>query len=385
MNEKQNPWLDEGTRYDEANRKPKQDIRSLKFQDNATHTVRILPSKKTGEFPFFGYKQHWIPQNGSTIGKPITHGIDDRCACCEYISKIWEEIHRLKEEHDMTDKSPEVVALLEKTSKVGGKVRYDMNVIHREDCTRKDEETGEQVVYSKRMDVGGTVYKEIFGYAKKWGSPSNEETGYDIEIVTTGVKEKREYRLMPDRDASPLTAQEKKLIEKVYDLKSLRQFTSSSEIKKILENARSPFNEEISVYLSNDDSAVKQSQQDVVKETEKEIKKVIEEKSKEPVVEKVVEVAKEEKKEVVIEENTPKDDEHNLEVYECKGDFDENDKMCIDCPVKSDCEQVHPSYVKARQMKINVDPHRPTKEVVDEVKKNEESQPATSKRKKIPF
>jgi hypothetical protein len=123
MAEKSNPWLDEGQKYDQENRQ--REVRDLKFQDNKSHTVRII-QKKAGDVPFCGYKQHWIPQNGSTVGKPITHGIDERCGVCDWVSTQWDEIHRLKEEEDMTDKSPEVVAIFEKQSKVSAKIKKQM-------------------------------------------------------------------------------------------------------------------------------------------------------------------------------------------------------------------------------------------------------------------
>jgi hypothetical protein len=387
MAEKVNPWLDEGDRYGEDDGSKKQKIRDMKFSDNTTHTVRVLPSKKAGEFPFHGYKQHWIPQNGSTTGKPITHGIDERCACCDWVSVQWDEIHRLKEEEDMTDKSPEVEALLAKVGRVSAKTRYDMNVIHREDAYVENEETKERQLACKRMGVGGTVYKEIFGFAKKWGSPSNEETGYDLEIITSGVKERREYRTLPDRDASPLTAEEKALIATGYDLKELRKNTPLSEIKKILEGAKAPYNE-ILQYVSDEPAATStrktsKKEKDPVEDVEKEIEEATKTETvkKEAVVEKKVETVKE--PETSTEEAL--DDEHNIEVYECKGDFDENDKMCSDCPVKATCEEVHPFYVKAKQLKIDTDPHRSTKDIVAEVKKVEAPAEAPKRGKKIPF
>jgi len=396
MNEKQNPWLDEGSRYDES--KPKQTIRDMKFSDNSTHTVRILPSKNPDDFPFHGYKMHWIPQNGSNVGKPVIHGIDERCPICDWLSTQWDEVHRLKEEEDMTDKSPEVKELLSKISPVSAKTRYDMNVIHREDLYVVNEETGEKTMASKRMGVGSTVYKEIFGFAKKWGSPSNEESGYDLEISTSGSKERREYRTIPDRDASPLTLEEKKLIETCYDLKELRKKTTLDEIIKILGNARTPYHEILNYCPNTSSSARQEVKKDDVVQVEEEIKEAIStEKNTEGKVEKKI-VEKEERKEVVeeqvVEESVEQaeestDDENNIEVYECKGDFDSNDEMCSDCPVKKDCEDVKPFYVKAKQLKIDIDPHRKTTEIIDEVKKAEEKTdaPSTAKGrgKKIPF
>lgn len=391
--EKQNPWLDEGSKYDKENRK-KRDVRDLKFADNKTHTVRILPSKNPSEFPFCGYKQHWIPQNGSIIGRAITHEIDERCVVCDWVSTQWDEIHRLKEEEDMTDKSPEVEAILEKVSKVTGKTRYDMNVLHREDLYVVNEETKEKVMAPKRMSVGGTVYKEIFGFAKKWGSPSNEKDGYDLEIKTSGEGKKREYSTLPDRNVSPLSEDEIKVLDKCCDLKEFRKSSSIIDIKKSLENAKAPYDEILR--LIKDDTAAttstKSTSKDKPSDVEKEIEEAVKPATKEPEQKKVKETVVEEKKQEAAPKEEPKqtkpepvDDEHNIEVYECKGDYDENDKMCSDCPVKSDCEEVHPFYVKAKQAGINIDPRRPTKEVVDDVKKTEEPAQTSKRGKKIPF
>jgi hypothetical protein len=58
--------------------------------------------------------------------------------------------------------------------------------------------------------------------------------------------------------------------------------------------------------------------------------------------------------------------------------------MCSDCPVKPDCEEIHPIYVKAKQLGVNVDPHRKIAEIKEDVKKAEEpSKPVRGK--KIPF
>lgn len=386
MADKTNPWLDEGQKYDQENKQ--KEVRELKFQDNKTHTVRVV-QKKEGDIPFCGYKQHWIPQNGSTTGKPITHGIDERCGVCNWVSTQWDEIHRLKEEEDMTDKSPEVVAVFEKQQKVAAKTKYDMNVLHREDLYVINKETGEKILAPKRMCAGSTVYKEIFGYAKKWGSPSNAKSGYDLEIKTTGAKERREYSVIPDRNASPLTEEEIKSLDKCFTLDQYRKTTSISDIKKILENAKSPYNEILS-FIKEDGIAsiqtVSSKSQDNPVEVEKEINQAIksepkkEEKKSEPVKE---EPKKEEPKKEEVKP-APVDDEHNIEVYECKGDHDENDQMCVDCPVKTDCEEIHPIYVKAKQLGVNIDPHRRIAEIKEDVKKLEE--PAKPVRgKKIPF
>jgi hypothetical protein len=374
MSEKQNPWLDEGSRF-EGQEKKKKDIRDMIFKDNTTHTVRVMPAKNPNEFPFFGYKQHWIPQNGSLIGKPITHGIDDRCAVCDWVSTQWEEVHRLKEEEEMTDKSPEVVAILDKVRKVNAKSKYDMNIIHREDLYVVNEETGEKTLALKRMGAVSTVYKEIFSSAKKWGSPSDEKSGYDLEIVTEGPKEKRVYKVLPDREASPLTKDEVALLNKLYDLRGLRKISTNEEIVKILENAKSPYNEIISFVKeapvsSNNDSteAVEKEIQEATKEVK--IAKKVEEPVEEVVEEKV---------------EAPVASVNNIEDYECKGDYDENDKLCSDCPVLEACKEAHPYYVKAVNLKIDTDPRtRKTTDVIEDVKKAE-GPAIRSRGKKIPF
>jgi len=381
MADKQNPWLDEGTRF-EGQEKKKKDIRDMVFKDNTTHTIRVMPAKVANEFPFFGYKQHWIPQNGSLVGKPITHGIDERCEVCDWISTQWEEIHRLKEEEQMTDKSPEVVALLDKVRKVNGKSKYDMNILHREDLMAVNEETGEKFLAAKRMAAVSTVYKEIFSFAKKWGSPSDEKTGYDLEVVTSGPKEKREYKVLPDREASPLTKEEQALMEKLYDLKGLRKFSTQEEIKKALENAKTPYDEILSFVKQNTTNSTSTTTQQIEKEIAavKEPAKTVvkEDKKVEPVVEtKAVETAS--------------TNEGNIEDYECKGDYDENDELCAECPVKPACEEVHPFYIKATALKIDTDPRtRKTTDVIADVKKAEgtteaSAEAAPRRGKRIPF
>jgi hypothetical protein len=400
MQEKKNPWLDEGSRYDQDEKK-KQNVRDLKFQDNSSHNIRVLPSKKPGEFPFFGYKQHWIPQNNTTTGRPVTHGIDERCPVCEWLSVQWDEVHRLKDEEDMTDKSPEVKAILDKISKVSAKTRYDMNVIHREDLYEISEETKEKVAMPKRMSAGATIYKEIFSFAKKWGSPSNEDTGYDLEIETTGSKDRREYRIIPNRDASPLTSDEKELIGKTYNLKELRRYSTVAEIEKVLENAKTPYNE-ILQYVEKDVSE-NTGDDNTVEEVEKEIDETVRKSStskrnkKQEKIQETESEAESNTNEAESDTNeaesdtneaeeTQSDEEHNIEAYECKGDFDETDSACVDCPVKSKCEEIHPFYVKAKQLKIDVDPHRISKDVIEDVKNKEKPQATESKRgKMIPF
>jgi len=114
------------------------EIREMRFKDNSKHHLRILPNKDKGKPPAHGYIIHWIPQINSKKGRPIVHAIDKRCSVCDYVSDIWNEINRLKEEENMTEKSPQVMELQQKQQGVRGKKMYDMNVIDRDEPFNKE-------------------------------------------------------------------------------------------------------------------------------------------------------------------------------------------------------------------------------------------------------
>jgi hypothetical protein len=391
MAEKTNPWAKEGERYT----REFDNIRDFKFKDNHTHKIRILPNKEAGKLPFFGYTIHWVPQINSTKGRPVVHAIDKRCALCEYISEIWNEINRLKEELEMTDKSPEVVKLYKRQQEIRGNKKYDMNVLDRDDLLVKNEETSESVITPKRMAANKTVWQSIFDYAKnpKWGNPSDEEKGYDFEIVTEGEQERRSYEVMPDRDVSPLKKEEKDSVKRGYDLEKLRKFTASEDIADILKNAKPPFNELLDK-LANSVEEEKPAEKKETKKEEPVEKK--EEPAKEPKkaekpVEKVEE-KEEEKTEEAAEENEENNDDINN--YECRGEHDADDEACTDCPVKGDCEKYQPYYKKAKELKIDVGMKRKIEDIIGDVKKTEEKKEEPKKeeggdkivkRKKLPF
>jgi hypothetical protein len=385
--EKTNPWLDESARFDAPEKK--KDIRDMTFKDNTSHKIRILPPKDPKDLPFQPYKLHWIPQNGKTVGKPITHGIDEKCPVCAWIAEQWNEIHRLKDEEGMTDKSPEVAALLEKVKKVSAKTKYDMNIIHREDKYIVNEETGEKTLAAKRLCAVYSVYTEIFSYAKKWGSPSNEKTGYDLEILTSGLKDRREYKTIPDRDASPLTKEELALLDNLYDLKALRRSTSNEDILTILEAAKAPYNEIVDyVKIEKTPKAKKTEEANVEADSEvttEEVQKEIDEVVKETPVKE--EVKREEPKAAVVEEQAETVvSEGDIENYECKGQHDNGDSACSDCPVKNSCLAAQPYYAKAKQLNIDTDPRsRKTTDVIEDVKKAENPAGVQRKGRKLPF
>ena len=157
------------------------DIREFRFDNNHEHTLRLIPQKDPKKLPFHGYIIHWVPQQNSKKGRPIVHAIDKRCILCEYVSDLWTEINRLKEEEDCTDKSPNVQKIYALIQGISGKKKYDFNILDREDL--KHEVNGKKVVAPKRFTTPSTVWKPIFEYAKnpKWGSPSDEKNGYDLQ------------------------------------------------------------------------------------------------------------------------------------------------------------------------------------------------------------
>ena len=231
----ENPWAAE------QSKRNKIDVNDLKFDDDSTSNVRIMPGKD-GAKPFYKYIIHWIPQNGSNKGRPIIHPQNERCIVCDYIAELWDEIHRLKEEENLTDKSPEVKSLLEKISGVKAGKKCDMNVIDRDNQYTKDDK-GKKKILIKRMTTVKTLYDAIFalGASERWGDPSDIKKGYDLEIIVKGAGLRREYSAVGSREIVPLTDEEKDAIDNCYDLKALRKTTSMEDITDILDNAKSPY------------------------------------------------------------------------------------------------------------------------------------------------
>lgn len=423
----ENPWAKENAK---GNKSSYAEVKDLRFEDDSTAKVRILPAKQ-GELPFHKYVIHWIPQINSKKGRPIIHSQDKRCAVCEYISEIWDEINRLKEEENLTDKSPEIKTLLDKISQVKAGKKCDMNVIDRDNSTFKDE-SGKTGILIKRMTVGKTVYDKIFSLAssEKWGDPSNAKSGYDIEIEVVGAGMRREYNVNPDRDNSPLTEEETIAIEKAYNLAALRKPTTFKDSYDIIDNAKHPYNEIIEKMKegSEDEEPRKRSSRkadeddDNEEEKSSKSKKVEKDENEEksskskkdekedeeerPVKNKKVE--KEEEKEE--EEKSSKNEEEpiknkkettssendennsdNINDYECKGDYADDDKACLTCKAKDDCEEFQPIFVKAKKLGIDVKPERTIEEIKKDYRKKKEEGTATDskesapKKRSIPF
>lgn len=394
---KQNAWAKESEKHGGSSLP---EVREMRFEDDATQTIRILPGKDD-EPPFYGYIIHWIPIQNSKKGRPIVHAFDKRCVVCEYISELWGEVNRLKEEEDMTDKSPEVKKVLDKISRISGKKKYDFNILDRNDL--KHDIDGKKVVAPKRMTAGATVWKPIFEYAKnpKWGDPANQEEGYDFDITVEGSGQRRTYSVSPDREATALAKDELASIKHAYDLASLRKHSTLANISDILKNAQAPYNE---LYDRIADSSTEESSSKPRKESKKPAKQEVEEPDEEETTatetqEEAVEEkpeAKEKADEVeeptedADEEEDAKEDEKSDEVeepaedgedegedsddpndYSCKGEFDKEDKGCIVCTAKDGCSEFTPIYDKAKELGIDVSEERSIDEITADVKKRE--------------
>jgi outer membrane biosynthesis protein TonB len=368
------------------------DVRDVQFKDNSTYNFRFLPQKSEKSVPFVGYTIHWIPQQNSKKGKPIVHPIDKRCCVDSYVSDLWGEINRLKEEEDLTDNHPKVKAIQEKIRAVRGQQKYDFNVLDRDDLMH--EVGGKKKMAGKRLTSPSSVWKSLFDYAAnpKWGDPSDEKTGYDIKVTTEGEGVKRQYTILPDRESSPLTDEEKEVLKTVYDLDKLRQPTSQKDMRDIIMNAKQPFDELIP-YLddsSDSPSSSKSEKSETKKEEPKEVKK---EEPKETKKEEPKEVKKEEpketKKEERVEEKEPKEqteaseidnlgdtnDPKNINSYECRGEYEESEELCRGCDVKEDCVTYQPIYKRSvewntanPEKKIDISAKRSVKRIEEDLK-----------------
>lgn len=378
MTDKTNPWLSEADRVESGSSSGKkfEDVRDMKFQDNKEYQIRCIPHPDSKQFPFVGYISHWVPQANSKNNRPIVHAIDKRCIICDWISDQWKEINRMKEEDDMTDKSPEVIKIRDKMKPVNGKKRYDMNILDRHDMTVENKETKQKTIAPKRMSAPFNVYESIFSCAKKYGSPSDAITGYDFTITTEGEGERRQYSTLPERENSPLTVEEIESVKRGFDVQRLRKPSTVQEMYSILENAKAPFND-ILDYLSADEKLAgkehSEKQKNDVKNIEKQSSPSVEEKVEraEPIEPKKNLSIEEPVKTTAVASSVMSNDEGDLNQYECKGSYDANDVGCENssdpCPVNEQCKKAAPYYKKAAELGIDVSQDKPFEKVIEEV------------------
>jgi hypothetical protein len=386
------------------------DVRDMKFKDNSKYNIRILPKKNDKAVPFISYVIHWIPQINSVKGKPIIHNRGEKCPVDYYIADLWTEINRLKEEEDLQDSHPKIVAIKSKISAVKASEKFDFNILDRDDLMHVI--NGKKVLAVKRMTVPSTIWKPIFELANnpKWGNPSEKDTGYDLDITTEGEQERRKYTILGDKNSSPLTKDEIEALNKTaYDLDKLRNKTSKKDMIEIIQNAKPPY-DEIATYLDkisdDDDDNDKPTQR---KQTKQEEPEVEEQKSTKQEDEPAVEEKNEEDTSNQNTENAEpeqstqspdnSEDPNNINSYECKGEFDSGEELCLGCPVKDDCIVFQPIYKKAvtwnknnSNDKIDISSAKSVSQIADLVNKKipdiqpEQTTPKLGKKKRdIPF
>lgn len=102
---------------------------------------------------------------------------------------------------------------------------YVCNVIHRADKLMK------------LFDLKRTIFKQIFDYAHnpEFGDPADESSGYDLTVVkekTGPLAQNVKYNIIPARNNSPLTEEEKEL--QLYDLDAIHKTQSYADQKQWL-------------------------------------------------------------------------------------------------------------------------------------------------------
>lgn len=110
----------------------------------------------------------------------------------------------------------------------------------------------------KLLDLKATIFKQLVDYAKdpEYGSPSDPVTGYDITIKkeSTGpLPMNVKYSVMPSRNSTPLTEEEKEL--KGIDLDVLFKRPTYQEQKEWLLQNTSYFAGDLPGDMSNFESA----------------------------------------------------------------------------------------------------------------------------------
>ena len=399
MAHEDNPWSKEA---EENQTKRKQsDINKMTWSEGE-HTIRVMPPKVEGKPPFVKYIVHWVPVKTAKKDRPIIHAVDFKCPVCDFVSELWSEIHRLKEEEELTDKSPEVQKIAKQISKLRGKKTYDMNIIHRNDLKN---DKGQ--IKIKRLVAGPTIWKSVIelGNSEKWGNPSAAGSrGYDLTVTVDGEGLKREYTILPDPDRRPLTEEELNALKEFgYDLAKLRKFSTAKEIFEVVKNAKSPLDnvdlkkvkkdleawsgESLSLTTatssnSNDEDVSAPDDDDNAFKGEADIdadepvttsKKSSPEKETEENDENEVdpkEVARKEKIEEKEEkafskdesdedEPTPSDSDPEvsatLNVMDCRGTYDGEDVGCQECSLMDDCKTLKKEFrTKADELEISI-------------------------------
>lgn len=167
---------------------------------------RMLPNLIENKLPFFRYRQHYVKVNVEPIY--IFHDSEKPCCMCDYANSLWNEDDEKNERYGLFK----------------SKIKYDTYVIDRADSK------------IKLLIAHGLIYPAIIALAKKYGPPENVDSGFDIELKLSKKGKYADYKLIPDKEPSPLTKAEIALLKTQPAIDSLRIFTPEEKIKEILEN-----------------------------------------------------------------------------------------------------------------------------------------------------
>lgn len=209
---------------------------ALVLNDAKAFIIRVLPKKIRAETNIIKYIEHWISQTSG--GKtPIRHMPENRCKLCGYVAHLWATVEELRTQ-GLSDESPEIIKLLKDISEVRAAIKFDMNVIDRNDAKEKD-----GTLKIKCYNAPKSVAEPLADLAEdpNWGSCSHDEDGYDIKIVPSKQGGFIKFNVsVASKSSTPLSAAEiKALNEKGTDLLAnrLKTVSSESQINTILKGA----------------------------------------------------------------------------------------------------------------------------------------------------
>lgn len=261
--EKGNPWTDYLGNKKSA-------INEMKYTDDK-HTLRVLPPKEGNEENFFSYIVHWVRQSSGAV-MPIFHRDDEKCDACRAIDFLRSKKNILRNEHGLSEGSKEIKEIDEAIMSARASKKFDMNIIDRDDFLTK-----EKTIKIKRWAIGPMLYKPLFEYARDYGSPSHDESGYDL---TVKIENKgggyKEYKLMTAKrnGTDPLTKEETMALNEFgYDLKALREkdFSSNERIRDVILNASSALFRDAVLKVNNNDNPRDDIDEIEVSETEDQV------------------------------------------------------------------------------------------------------------------
>jgi len=312
-------------------------INEMKFS-LGTNRIRVLPKKIGTKKNILAYVTHWVP---TTTGKkfPIYHLKNTKCKLCLVVESQWAEINRLKDEADLTNDSPEVKKIYTTNMILKAKDMIDMNIIDRND-PRDDEGK----IKIKRLAASPSVSKEIVKWAndKAWGSPSHDETGYDLKVEAKVQGDFRNYDINPfGRDTTPLTKDElKALNESGYDLEECRRLTTEEKIDDVMRNCkyevvRNAVEGKV-VDFSSEDDAPADEFADIEADTEidQEMEKATETTKKEEIAEPSKNILDED---ILGDSDEDEEAVETLDGMECRGTVEEEEDICKECDFLEEC------------------------------------------------